>query len=129
MLAEDVNRMFRAFSDPIRLRIMHLLLDEEICVGDLVELLGVPQPTASRHLRSLRDAGLVLVRKDGRWAFYSLAKSTSGFHGKLLDCLGSCFREVPELAADRKRLAKLRRQGGCCALSRKTLGNREDVLS
>jgi len=51
MIATDINRMFRAFSDPIRLRTLHLLLGGEMCVGDLVEVLQVPQPTASRHLR------------------------------------------------------------------------------
>jgi ArsR family transcriptional regulator, arsenate/arsenite/antimonite-responsive transcriptional repressor len=42
----QVNLMFRAFSDRTRLRILHLLLDGELCVGDLVNVLHVPQPTA-----------------------------------------------------------------------------------
>lgn len=107
--------MFRAFSDPIRLRTLHLLLEGELCVGDLVEVLQVPQPTASRHLRYLRDAGLVEVRRDGRWCFYSLARAGSGFHRRLLDCLRSCFGEVPELAADLERAGRVRAAGGCCA--------------
>lgn len=114
-MTADINRMFRAFSDPIRLRTLHLLLDGEMCVGDLVEVLGVPQPTASRHLRYLREAGLVEVRREGRWCFYSLVAAESGFHGRLLDCLGSCFGEVPELRADAERAGRLREAGGCCA--------------
>jgi ArsR family transcriptional regulator, arsenate/arsenite/antimonite-responsive transcriptional repressor len=113
--SEAINRMFRAFSDPLRLRILHLLQQGEICVGDLVELLQVPQPTASRHLRYLRDAELVEFRREGRWLYYSLAKATSGFHGRLLDCLGSCFDEVPDLVADARALVTLRKNGGCCA--------------
>jgi ArsR family transcriptional regulator, arsenate/arsenite/antimonite-responsive transcriptional repressor len=111
----DINRMFRAVSDRTRLRTLHLLLGGEMCVGDLVEVLQLPQPSASRHLRYLREAGLVEVRRDGRWCFYSLAKAGSGFHRRLLECLGSCFGEVPELRADAERAGRLREAGGCCA--------------
>lgn len=115
MNSVGIDRMFRAFSDPTRLRALHLLRGGETCVGDLVEILQVPQPTASRHLRYLREAGLVEARREGRWCFYSLAEASSGFHRRLLDCLGSCFAEVPELAGDARRAARLRERGGCCA--------------
>jgi ArsR family transcriptional regulator len=109
-----VDRMFRAFSDRTRLRILHLLRDGELCVGDLVEVLQVPQPTASRHLAYLRRSGLVRTRKDGLWSYYALAPARDAFHGKLLECLGECFRQLPELAQDRALARKLRRSGGCC---------------
>ena len=113
--APDINRMFRAFSDPIRLRTLHLLLSGEMCVGDLVDVLQVPQPTASRHLRYLREAGLVDVRRDGRWSYYSLSEAGTGFHRRLLECLGSCFAEVPELRSDAERAGRVRGGGGCCS--------------
>jgi len=109
-----VNLLFRAFSDRTRLRILHLLRDGELCVGDLVQTLAVPQPTASRHLAYLRRAGLVVSRKEGLWSFYSLAPARGSFHETLLDCLSSCFRDVPELHEDRARLQKLSSAGGCC---------------
>ena len=111
----SISRMFQAFSDPLRLRILHLLRQGEMCVGDLVEVLGVPQPTASRHLRRLRDAGLVEVRNAGRWCFYVMATPTSCFHERLLECLGSCFEEVPAFRDDAARAARLRALGGCCS--------------
>ena len=111
---DRVDRMFRAFSDGTRLRILHLLQDGELCVGDLVEILQVPQPTASRHLAYLRRSGLVLTRKEGLWSFYTLAPARTTFHDKLLECLGACFKDVPELAADRARAQRVRRSGGCC---------------
>src|SRR5437868_10313270 len=89
-----VDLMFRAFSDRTRLRILHLLRDGELCVCDLVKVLSVPQPKASRHLAYLRRAGLVVARKDGLWAHYRLAPARSAFHEKLLDCLASCFDDV-----------------------------------
>jgi ArsR family transcriptional regulator len=106
-----VDRLFRAFSDRTRLRILHLLQTDELCVCDLVEILKVPQPTASRHLAYLRKSGLVKVRRKQSWSYYSLAEPRNSFHAKLLECLGSCFADVPELAKDRARQAKSK---SCC---------------
>jgi ArsR family transcriptional regulator len=112
--APNVDLLFRAFADRTRLRIVHLLREGEVCVGDLVKVLKVPQPTASRHLAYLRRAHLVRTRRNGLWMFYSLAPATSSFHRSLLDCLGACFQEVPELERDRRRSAALKKSGGCC---------------
>lgn len=114
LMSSHVNLLFRAFSDPTRLRILHLVRGGEICVGDLVRVLRVPQPTASRHLAYLRRAGLVGARKEGLWSYYSLSPAKGRFHETLLACLGSCFREVPELADDARRYARLKKSGGCC---------------
>ena len=109
-----VNLMFRAFSDRTRLRILHLLQEREMCVGDIVDVLRLPQPTVSRHLSYLRRARLVKARKDGLWVFYALASAETPFQQKLLDCLGACFGDVPEIARDAKRADRIRRSGGCC---------------
>ena len=93
----QVNLIFRAFSDRTRLRILCLLTGGEMCVGDLVKVLQVPQPTASRHLSYLRRAGLVETRKNGLWVHYRLASAKSAFHRNLLKCLGNCFHDVPEI--------------------------------
>jgi ArsR family transcriptional regulator len=106
--------MFRAFSDRTRLRILHLLQCGELCVGELVTILQVPQPRASRHLAYLRRAGLVVVRKAGLWSYYSLAPVRAAFHKKLVECLANCFSDVPEIKADARRAARLKREGGCC---------------
>lgn len=111
---DRVDLMFRAFSDRTRLRILYLLEGGELCVGDIVEILQVPQPKASRHLAYLRRAELVVVRKSGLWSHYSLAPAQSDFHRKLLECLANCFGDVPEIQADQRRAAKIKRSGGCC---------------
>lgn len=105
--------MFRAFSDRTRLRLLHLLVTGELCVCDLVDVIGAPQPKVSRHLAYLRKAGLVQVRKDGLWSYYRLAPARGAFHQKLLECLSCCFREVPELAKDAARLPS-----GMCGTTR-----------
>jgi ArsR family transcriptional regulator len=107
--AHRLDLIFRAFSDRTRLRILHLLRDGECCVGDIVNVLRIEQPSASRHLAYLRKAGLVVVRKAGLWSYYSLAPAEVPFHQKLLECLGCCFSEVPEIQADTVRAAKVKR--------------------
>jgi ArsR family transcriptional regulator len=114
MAQTQVDQMFKAFSDRTRLRILHLLLEGELCVGDLVSVLHVPQPTASRHLAYLRKSGLVATRKTGQWNYYKLAKADSSFHHHLIECLKGCFQAVPEIRNDAKKIAKLRSSGGCC---------------
>lgn len=114
MAQTQVNLMFRAFSDRTRLRILHLLLDGEMCVGDLVKVLKVPQPTASRHLAYLRRTGLVATRRNGLWNYYMLEPPKTGFHRSLLKCLRGCFDSVPEIAKDCTRADAIKKSGGCC---------------
>lgn len=102
--ANAVDRMFRAFADPTRLRILNLLLRGELCVCEIVGVLGVSQPTASRHLAYLRRAGLVLARKEGLWHYYKLTPASSALHRRLIDCLACCRDEMPQLRRDAKRL-------------------------
>lgn len=109
-----VDLMFRAFSDPVRLRVLHLLQEGELCVCDLVAILRLPQPTVSRHLSYLRKAGLVRVRQERSWNFYTLVPGRTTFHKRLLGCLGTCFRDVPELTSDQARARDIRARGGCC---------------
>ena len=106
--------MFRAFADVRRLRILHLLKEREMCVGDLVEVLGLPQSTVSRQLGILREAGLVTGREEGIWRHYALAPTSSCLHEHLVDCLGRCFAHVPELRADTEAATRVQRAGGCC---------------
>jgi ArsR family transcriptional regulator len=109
-----VPRMFRAFSDKTRLRILHLLRDGELCVCDIMDILRIPQAKTSRHLGYLRRAGLVKAREEGLWSFYSLTSAVNPVHEKLLDCLSVCCEAVPEIALDDQRVGKTRRSGRCC---------------
>jgi ArsR family transcriptional regulator, arsenate/arsenite/antimonite-responsive transcriptional repressor len=110
---DRVDLMFRAFSDRTRLRILNMLRDGEICVCDLVAVLEVPQPKVSRHLAYLRKARLVTARREGLWMHYRLAPASSEFHRSLLNCLGCCFKSVPELAADLRKLGRDKSRAGC----------------
>lgn len=73
---ENNNRfkstVFHALSDPIRLEILAYLHDGEKCVCEIVPHLNLIQPLVSRHLKILKDAGIVHCRKDGTKRFYSI---------------------------------------------------------
>jgi len=64
---------FSALSDPARAKILYALAQEELCVCDLAEIVGVTESAVSHHLRILRALGLVQYRRDGRVVYYSLA--------------------------------------------------------
>ncbi len=63
---------FHAFSDPLRLKVLDLLRQQELCVCDLCDRLEVSQSKLSFHLKTLKEAELVRSRQEGRWIYYSL---------------------------------------------------------
>jgi ArsR family transcriptional regulator, arsenate/arsenite/antimonite-responsive transcriptional repressor len=68
----EMAELLKLLGDRTRLAILGLLQEKELCVGDMVELLGTSQPNASQHLRRLKSAGLVQETKRGQWVYYSL---------------------------------------------------------
>jgi ArsR family transcriptional regulator, arsenate/arsenite/antimonite-responsive transcriptional repressor len=102
----DLDALFRAFADPTRLRILNVLAAGELCVCDLVEVLGLPQPTVSRHLAVLRREGLVEVTRDWKFAHYQLAEPSHDVHGNLVACVRSCFTGIASLDAERAHATK-----------------------
>ncbi|QIR39557.1 winged helix-turn-helix transcriptional regulator [Tolypothrix sp. PCC 7910] len=63
---------FHALSDPLRISVLELLRQRELCVCDLCDALEVSQSKLSFHLKTLKEAGLVNSRQEGRWIYYSL---------------------------------------------------------
>jgi ArsR family transcriptional regulator len=106
--------MFRVFADHTRVRILRLLQNGPLCVGDLVDIVRAPQPTVSRHLAYLRRNGFVVARQHGLWMFYELAPAQEELHAKLLECLAVAARLLPETKVDLALAARVRRSGGCC---------------
>lgn len=69
---DSLTRRFKALSDPHRLRILDRLRGGERCVCELTDVLDAGQSLLSFHLKTLKDAGLVSDRRDGRWMHYAL---------------------------------------------------------
>ena len=93
--APDVDvltRRFKALSDPHRLRILDRLRAGERCVCDLTDALDAGQSLLSFHLRTLKDAGLVSDRREGRWSYYELNAEALEELETFLDALGTRSR-------------------------------------
>jgi len=80
----ELSQVFKALSEPLRLRILRRLLTNgrEAYGEELAEALGIPAYRLSRHLKVLISTGLVTERREGRWVYYSLAKNHG--HGQVL---------------------------------------------
>src|SRR6266498_5535637 len=74
--AAATAELFKALADPARVRIVNVLAttDEPVCVCELIEPLGLAQPTVSHHLKKLTDAGLLEREQQGKWAYFSLKR-------------------------------------------------------
>ena len=72
------SKYFKAFGDPTRLRILGLLAVKEMTVNEIVKKIELSQPTISRHLGILREAEVVIDRREGQQVFYSLNKISVG---------------------------------------------------
>ncbi len=90
---ETLSRRFKALSDEHRLRIVDRLRSGERCVCELTDSIGAGQSLLSFHLRTLKDAGLITDRRDGRWVYYAL--DTSALR-ELEAFLGVMGERVPE---------------------------------
>jgi DNA-binding transcriptional ArsR family regulator len=96
-LVELIARRFRVIGEPMRIRLLDHLRDEEATVQDLTEALGASQQNVSKHLQVLLEAGIVGRRKQGTHAYYSIADE-----GVLALCeqvCGSLQRQLTELSA------------------------------
>lgn len=104
---DDLDALFKGFADPTRLRVLNALAAGALCVCDLVDLLGIPQPAVSRHLAYLRRMGLVTATREWKFAHYRLAEPRNAVHRNLVACVRSCFVGVPSLDAERNEAVAL----------------------
>jgi len=115
---KDVSRLLAALTNPTRLRLVRLLLREELCVCELVDALQVPQYKVSRHLAGLRRVGLVHARRNGRWMYYSIGRQVklNALHRDLLKVMDIHLNGVPAVRKDDVRMSRrlaMRRAGRC----------------
>jgi ArsR family transcriptional regulator, arsenate/arsenite/antimonite-responsive transcriptional repressor len=84
--------LFKALADPARVRIVNVLATSggPVCICDLIEPLGLSQPTVSHHMKKLSDAGLVSREQRGRWAYFSLRRDTIETLASVTDLRGAC---------------------------------------
>ncbi len=114
---KHLAQTLKALSDPIRLRIILLLQAEgELCVCDLMAVLGLPQSTVSRHLAYLKRSCWVDTRREGVWMYYTLSRESCAICQELLQVLKRHASVLPEAASDRDELANfLKNKPAACS--------------
>ncbi len=108
-------KIMKALSDPNRVKILKLLQHKSgMCVCELKSLLHIAQPTVSKHLKILEEAGLVEYRKDGLWVNYSLVNGSGNpYAAGILREMRNWLEDQPELAEILKKAPLTSREQIC----------------
>ncbi len=111
---KDFVKVMKALSDPNRLKIIKMLQHKTMCVCEMQEALQVAQPTVSKHLKLLEDAGLVAFRKDGTWVNYHLTDGgNSPYVASLLGNLRHWLEDDQQIADLIEKIPMIRRENIC----------------
>lgn len=114
MQLNDFASLFKSLSEPVRLRILYLLLARgELCVCDIVSSLELSQSVVSRHLAYLRNSGLVSTRREGVWIYYQLIDNCD-FITQLLEQFRHAGADAVALKYDLERLQAEENKTSCC---------------
>lgn len=105
MKAAHTLDLFRALADEVRLRVVYALQSAELSVAELVDVLGLPQSTVSRHLKPLRDAGLVETRREGTSVYYRRGAVLG--EPDLAALLGARLQDWPQARTDAAAVRKV----------------------
>ncbi len=101
---EDAEKITQALANPKRLKIIDIISVNEICACEILAYFKITQPTLSYDMKQLLDAGLVNIRKEGKWTYYSLNETIlKNYH----DYLGKIFFDRDNC------LCKLRNDTAC----------------
>ena len=120
-------RTLKALADPLRLRVLAAVTEEELTVGEVQEVVASAQSAVSRNLAILREAGFVQDRKEGTSVYFSVRSNMPEPAGELFKSLQSRLAEIPEIKRDQERLAapsrprfgyRSRKRAQCALLSR-----------
>ncbi len=117
-MAIQFNQLFQLLSDDTRLRSLILMHQEgELCVCELVHALGLIQPKVSRHLAALRDAGLVIDRRQGQWIYYCLPPDLPDWVSRVISATAAEAANQERFISDSATLAEMpnRPSAACCA--------------
>ena len=111
MDTESLAALFKTLSEPVRLRIVYLLLEKgELCVCDLVETMELSQSVVSRHLAYLRNNRLVSKRREGVWIYYRITECCCE---PLFEYIRQSSEKNAEMQADLRRLEATSLEARC----------------
>lgn len=96
----DLTSFHRVLNEPLRLRLMRLLMERELCVCEMMAVLKTPQYKVSRHLGILKKAGLVRRWREGNWIHYELSPALPNITKETLLCLRRLWDQNPLIQED-----------------------------
>ncbi len=108
----ELIKVFKALSDETRLRMMGLLTNGELCVCEIMQALEISQSRASRNLGILKEAGLLVDRREGQWIYYSIDKGRVRDYSKLFELLESSLARDETVKRDKENLKRAVPMGG-----------------
>lgn len=112
---EELLEQIKALADGTRLRILKLVEQRELCVCQIVPVMGLSQPTISAHLGKLKRAGLVKERRQGQWSYYSVDQKGLVRFGTLWKAfINAELADIPEMRANADILAEEISKGDPC---------------
>ena len=107
-------KVMKSLSDANRVKLVKMLQHKSMCVCEMQAALQVSQPTVSKHLKLLEDAGLVRFKKDGLWVNYHLTEgSSSPYAASVLGNLRHWLEDDPQIAELVEKLPTIRREDIC----------------
>ena len=113
---KELTRAAHALSDETRVRIIHLIIERECCVCEVMQALNISQTRASRNLKILYDAGFLNVRNDGLFTLYSInPENDDNFRSHLLQAVIKDLQKNSIARKDLQQLEKSKRIGPGCA--------------
>jgi len=112
-MLQRTHQLFKTLADKNRLRIFHLLQKRKMCVCELAHILGVTQPSISRHLKRMKDVGLIKTEKDGFWTNYSLRKGNKQ-EEEVFRLTKLLLKEDKLILSDLSKVSKIDRTKLCC---------------
>lgn len=111
---KDFIIVMKALSDPNRVKIIKMLRHKSMCVCEIKAALNLPQPSVSKYLKILENAGLVSSQKDGLWVNYHLSNgSRTPYATTLLENLRHWLEDDPEIAGLVEKIPFLNRKELC----------------
>lgn len=107
---KELEQVFKAVADRNRLRILKLLENKRMCVCELAFVLGIKQPSVSRHLKKLKEAGLIDNEQDGKWTNYTINRNGNPFAGEVLSQLRKWLNDDALIRKDQEKASRADRE-------------------
>jgi ArsR family transcriptional regulator, arsenate/arsenite/antimonite-responsive transcriptional repressor len=112
---KDFVKVMKALADPCRVKIVKMLQRRTMCVCEMREALSISQPSVSKHLKILENAGLIDHRKDGLWVeYYPADGGRSPYAASLLGNLRHWMEDESEIREILNKIPHIRREDICC---------------